>query len=245
MDVFHLNYPPPPLFFLKLDVQIPSSAIPLLVSFNDTFLDDDNRYLIIVNPLAWFRLPDSNNKIDARIIDSRTGIFLDMTALWSVYWNPGALQCKTPWKISYQSINPLERTKFNGVPTWVPSRPRDVLELEYGTSALVKPLYRTFMFNNGGKQAGDHDQGWARMDCTAIYEYYMDRIGFYILNERIMIDWESSGIDGDSCRLTMRYPPTQAQLDAYDGYDEEGDGLPEGEIVTFSGVWKQGRTRYY
>lgn len=96
-------------------------------------------YLLDINP--WSRQRERGqglNIIDARWIDTTTGLYIDITGLSRLDPdNPGAWGCKNFHKYRLQDIYPLRRTTFEGVLAKVPFRYESLLREEYGDKALT------------------------------------------------------------------------------------------------------------
>jgi len=64
---------------------------------------------------------DSSNKIDARIISKRNGIFIDITFLTKTNMRFGYINCKSPHYYKFIDILPLKKTIFEGCELYVPN----------------------------------------------------------------------------------------------------------------------------
>lgn len=116
---------------------------------------DRERYLLDINPNyvtretanLHFRQDLELNRIDARFIDKRTGLFIDITALSPV--DSVNLSTKCPHVYPKSMLYPLSRSDFEQTPIWVPSDVRSVLIEEYGRGAVDIPTYNKgrFRFN--------------------------------------------------------------------------------------------------
>jgi hypothetical protein len=112
----------------------------------DSADDKGNRkYLLDINP-HWKNgnYTDKYNVIDARWIDMKTGLYIDIT---SVRWNrtspvPGTLYCKDRHHYLDRQIFPLRMSGFEGVPAKIPYAYQELLAEEYGTESLVETVYR-------------------------------------------------------------------------------------------------------
>eukprot|EP00891_Asterochloris_glomerata_P004930 jgi/Astpho2/4930/Aster-x0657 len=88
-------------------------------------LDPDGRYLLRINKHFILPSPLKNNVIDARVVSTSTGLFIDMvgfqpaTMATSNQYSPEAIWAsKSPQLCELRSIFPLQRTKFAGSPAW-------------------------------------------------------------------------------------------------------------------------------
>ncbi|CAK7246084.1 MAG: mannosyltransferase [Sporothrix thermara] len=104
-------------------------------------LPEGRDYLLEVNPNYVIRdQSDVLNVIDARWIDTETGLFIDITA---ARYDPGhmagegILSCKDGHEYRDTYLFPLLDTTFEDMPVKIPYRYRDMLESEYGASALT------------------------------------------------------------------------------------------------------------
>ncbi|KAI8841082.1 LicD family-domain-containing protein [Chytriomyces cf. hyalinus JEL632] len=123
-----------------LDIQMSMQQLVELVAYNGTMLE--GRFLIDVNPSLFVRGRQRNNVIDARVVDTETGYFMDITGLADLAGHEEGVTCKSPHRYSYQDISPLKETELEGVRVWRPNESMRVLNAEYGTKALTKTMYR-------------------------------------------------------------------------------------------------------
>ncbi|OAL55226.1 WLM-domain-containing protein [Pyrenochaeta sp. DS3sAY3a] len=104
----------------------------------------ERSYLLDVNPWIWEReRGDGMNIIDARWIDVRNGLFIDITGLSEVYPDtaPGIWTCKNDHAYKTSDLYPMRETVFEGVLAKVPYQYDKILVDEYGTSALISTEY--------------------------------------------------------------------------------------------------------
>jgi hypothetical protein len=104
----------------------------------------DREYLLDVNPWSWQRTRgDGQNIIDARWIDVRNGLFIDITgiAVTNQKDNPDLLQCKNNHKYHHADIWPLRDTTFEDMPAKIPYSFDEILIKEYSSKALVVTEY--------------------------------------------------------------------------------------------------------
>ncbi|KAJ9205878.1 hypothetical protein DTO164E3_1131 [Paecilomyces variotii] len=114
--------------------------------FNQTiaqYISEDRkvkrRYLLDVNP--WSRQRDRGeglNIIDARWIDIRNGLYIDITGLSELHPDvePGVWQCKNFHKYNTEDLYPMRQTTYEGVPAKVPFKYDSILIAEYSGKAL-------------------------------------------------------------------------------------------------------------
>ncbi|CAA9963946.1 hypothetical protein CFE70_007408 [Pyrenophora teres f. teres 0-1] len=131
-----------------LDTQVSDKTLDLLGSkHNQTryqYVSHDGttqrEYLLDVNPWIWQRdRGDGANIIDARWIDTRNGLFIDITGLSEIYpaEHPGWWSCKNYHIYRTDELYPMRETMFEGVPAKVPYNYDKILEDEYGKEALI------------------------------------------------------------------------------------------------------------
>ncbi|WEW58876.1 mannosyltransferase [Emydomyces testavorans] len=101
-------------------------------------------FLLEINPHFVNRNPeDELNMIDARWIDTSSGLFIDITSVRKDYdarkrGNEGALMSKDKHTYKEQDLFPLRDSFFEGIPVKVPYAYIKLLEEEYGKDCLVK-----------------------------------------------------------------------------------------------------------
>ena len=134
--------------------------IDLLVSYDDLFVlrnldgnEFEGGYLLEVNPnhvvhKSLNRDHRQNlepNRIDARFIDTSSGLYIDITALRAVEgkW----LMTKCPHTFAVESIYPLQSSKLAGVEVFIPADVEDVLRCEYGNDVLARTTFNGYRFD--------------------------------------------------------------------------------------------------
>lgn len=92
-----------------------------------------DHWIIQVNPNYKNKdTRDKNNKIDARMISKRNGVFIDVTFLWRDSRNDQFLFAKDGNRYKVSDILPLRETKFeDNEPVYVPNRVKSVLIQKY------------------------------------------------------------------------------------------------------------------
>lgn len=101
-------------------------------------------YLLDVNPYAWERTRgDGMNIIDARWIDIRNGLYIDITGLSETHPDsaPGVWSCKNDHKYRTRDLYPMRESVYEGVPAKVPYAYDKILLEEYHEKALVLTEY--------------------------------------------------------------------------------------------------------
>lgn len=134
-----------------IDTQVPDTTLLYLADhYNQTIVDylppdadEERKYLIDVNP--WARQRDRGkglNIIDARWIDMKTGLYIDITGLSNLDpKQPDTWQCKNNHKYEMTDIYPLRKTTFENVVARVPFHYDSVLVEEYNQKALISTHY--------------------------------------------------------------------------------------------------------
>jgi hypothetical protein len=107
-------------------------------------------YLLDVNP--WIRereRGDGQNIIDARWIDTTTGLYIDITGLSETHpdTKPGIWVCKNYHRYSTQALYPMRDSTFEGVPAKIPYAYDDILIKEYSRKALVLTEFQGYVSN--------------------------------------------------------------------------------------------------
>lgn len=155
------------------DIDLQTTGQALLTAYiahNNTWYR--SRYLLDVNPNAQYRFPQKDNVIDARFVDSQTGLFIDITGLSfnaSARMSPsvltswrgpdgraeslpddeddGVIQCKTPHRYRTSEIFPLKRVEFMGSPGWRPNNVIALLGQEYGPRSMYTTIHNGHVFS--------------------------------------------------------------------------------------------------
>ncbi|KAJ3353979.1 hypothetical protein HDU83_005995 [Entophlyctis luteolus] len=128
-----------------LDIQVSMRGLLQLAYHNQTKIE--GRYLVDVGNSIFMRTNQAQNVIDARIVDTKTGYFIDITGLAKLA-SPNAdaqynaVHCKTPHKHGFDDIIPLAETELEGVRVWRPRKAMKLLKEEYGEKALYSTEYR-------------------------------------------------------------------------------------------------------
>ncbi|KAH6639247.1 hypothetical protein C7974DRAFT_127837 [Boeremia exigua] len=125
----------------------------------DKVVAEGKKYLLEVNPHAFSPAPnDRYNAIDARWIDTATGLFIDITIVHRVPPSKPVFSVEEPEEQMYTkdthlyttaSLFPLRRARFEGVDVWVPYAYEQVLIEEYGPRALVETGFDGWVFEGG------------------------------------------------------------------------------------------------
>jgi len=149
-----------------LDVQVSASTLVWLgenlnmTMHNYTATAEDGspihrEYLLDVNPNSVERVRGNGmNVIDARWIDVRNGLFIDITALSETerQTSPGVWACKNYHRYHTSDLYPLRETVFEGVLASVPYSFDRILTQEYSGRALTSTFYEGHHWNPEQKE---------------------------------------------------------------------------------------------
>lgn len=111
-------------------------------------------YLLDINPAAVEReRGDGYNIIDARWIDVRNGLYVDITGLSETHADvqPGILSCKNYHRYRTTDLFPLRESMFEGVPAKIPYAYETILADEYKIEALVTVDFHGYVFFTCGQ----------------------------------------------------------------------------------------------
>lgn len=104
-------------------------------------------YMLEINPNYVIRTTeDRKNLIDARWIDTSSGLFIDITAVRADDENrakgkPGALMCKDSHRYDESDIFPLRDSVYEGVNVKIPYQYTKLLVAEYGGKSLTNAKF--------------------------------------------------------------------------------------------------------
>jgi hypothetical protein len=107
-------------------------------------------YLLEVNPHYLIRgREDRLNVIDARWIDTESGLFIDITTVRKneTHPVPGTMACKDGHSYREADLFPLRDSDVEGVPVKIPYAYGDILIEEYGSKALTRTKFLGHEFN--------------------------------------------------------------------------------------------------
>lgn len=108
-------------------------------------------YLLDINPAYVLRShANGDNVIDARWVDMRNGLYIDLTAVSETEpsKSPNVWSCKNEHRYRTQDLYPMRETLFEGVMTKVPYAYVRVLSEEYQEKALVVTEYEGHRWNS-------------------------------------------------------------------------------------------------
>jgi phosphorylcholine metabolism protein LicD len=128
-----------------VDVQTTLSGLYKLNTHNE---ERNGKYLLDVNYNFRYRNYQKTNKIDARFIDTASGLFIDITGLAPLGNSKTTIACKSPHSYLIRDIFPLREANFEGIATFVPNNWEKVLKEEYGPRALSDVSYQGYRFSN-------------------------------------------------------------------------------------------------
>merc|ERR1711977_617340 len=142
------------------DVQVSEASMHYLASYYNMSvfhyktprIPEGRDYMLEVNPHYVNRLQtDKLNVIDARWVDTTSGLFNDITtARYNLTHpaGPGMLVCKDGHEYRDSYIFPLRDTYFEGTPAKIPFAYKEVLEAEYKQKALTNTEYEGHHFDD-------------------------------------------------------------------------------------------------
>ncbi|KAL8922752.1 MAG: hypothetical protein Q9172_003429 [Xanthocarpia lactea] len=137
-----------------IDTQVSGSTLQYLAQhYNFTHYDyvsnDEppvkRTYLLDINPASIEReRGNGNNIIDARWIDTRNGLYIDITGLSETHPDdqPGVWACKNYHRYHTTDLYPMRETMYEGVIANVPYAYDRILTQEYKEKALVLTEYQ-------------------------------------------------------------------------------------------------------
>ncbi|KAJ3019048.1 UNVERIFIED_CONTAM: hypothetical protein HDU68_010843 [Siphonaria sp. JEL0065] len=125
---------------VDLDIQMSTYQLMQLIQWNQTMIAD--RFLIDIAPSVFVRVPQTQNIIDARVVDTQTGYFMDITGLTRVKEDENVFWCKSPHSYLYDQLMPLHETILSGVKVWRPRAVMTILKEEYSEIALYSTSFK-------------------------------------------------------------------------------------------------------
>ncbi|KAL1844951.1 hypothetical protein VTK73DRAFT_1449 [Phialemonium thermophilum] len=142
-----------------VDVQVSESSMYYLAAYyNMTVfhyktprIPEGRDYLLEINPHYTIRdTSDKLNVIDARWIDTESGLFIDITTAryaWNHPKGEGMIVCKDGHEYRDTYLYPLRDTTFEGVPAKIPYKYKALLAAEYGLKSLVNKDFHDHVFD--------------------------------------------------------------------------------------------------
>ena len=110
---------------------------------------ESENIIIKINPNCSNRsTPDKDNVIDARVISKKNGVFIDITFLTPTD-DEKIVRCKSPHYYDIKDINPLKKTKFEGITVYVPNNIEKILVDNYGQNVLTPSNLDGWKFKDG------------------------------------------------------------------------------------------------
>ncbi|KAK0115610.1 hypothetical protein ONS96_014057 [Cadophora gregata f. sp. sojae] len=143
-----------------LDVQVTEASMHYLASYYNMSvfhyktprIPEGRDYMLEVNPHYVNREQSDNlNVIDARWVDTTSGLFIDITTARYNLTHPagkGMLSCKDGHEYRDSYIFPLRDTYFEGTPAKIPFAYKEVLEAEYKQRALTNTNFEGHHFDD-------------------------------------------------------------------------------------------------
>jgi phosphorylcholine metabolism protein LicD len=144
-----------------VDVQMSESSMEYLATYyNMTIhhyrlpgIPGGRDYMLEVNPnYVNGSVKDWLNVIDARWIDTESGLFIDITTLRrnrtaEAEGREGMMMCKDKHHYEQKDIFPLRESSFEGTPVKIPYAYAALLEEEYGKRALTNKNFENHYFD--------------------------------------------------------------------------------------------------
>lgn len=149
-----------------LDVQVSETTLHFLAQyynmteyhFDVPGVPDGRTFLLEINPNFVSRtFEDKANKIDARWIDTDSGLFIDITCVRKDYeerakGNKGALFSKDKHRYQEEAMFPLRDSYFEGMPVKIPYDYKRLLVEEYGEKSITNTFYHNHQFSEETKE---------------------------------------------------------------------------------------------
>ncbi|KAF5871770.1 putative mannosylphosphorylation protein [Botrytis fragariae] len=142
------------------DVQVSEASMHFLASYyNMTVfhyktprIPEGRDYMLEINPHYINReQSDKLNVIDARWVDTTSGLFIDITTARYNYTHPageGMMSCKDGHEYRDTYIFPLRDTFFEGAPAKIPFAYKEILEAEYHEKSLTLTEFEGHHFDD-------------------------------------------------------------------------------------------------
>lgn len=140
-----------------VDVQISESSIRYLADYYNMTIhhyklpgaSSGRDYMLEVNPhYKNTSTTDRLNVIDARWIDTETGLFIDITTVHQNKTAEGMLYSKDRHHYREADIFPLRESVFENTPVKIPYAYSELLEEEYGPEALTETVFEGHYFDH-------------------------------------------------------------------------------------------------
>ncbi|KAK0618537.1 LicD family-domain-containing protein [Bombardia bombarda] len=142
-----------------IDVQVSETSIYYLATYYNMSvfhyktprIPEGRDYMLEINPHFVNReQTDKLNVIDARWIDTYSGVFIDITVARYNSTHPegqGMISCKDGHEYRDTYIFPLRDTMFEGVPAKIPYRYKELIAGEYGEGSLANTNFHNHVFD--------------------------------------------------------------------------------------------------
>lgn len=144
-----------------VDVMVPETSMDHLADYYNMTVHhfklpgvaDGRDYLLEVNPNCRNgSVDDDQNRIDARWIDTDSGLFIDITTLRhnktaEAEGISGAMMVKDTHHYMYDDIFPLRDSSFENLPVKVPFAYAELLREEYGAASLTRTEFEKHRFD--------------------------------------------------------------------------------------------------
>ncbi|KAI9047758.1 hypothetical protein LZ554_008468 [Drepanopeziza brunnea f. sp. 'monogermtubi'] len=141
------------------DVQVSEASMHYLASYYNMSvfyyqtprIPQGRDYMLEINPHYVIReQTDKMNVIDARWVDTESGLFIDITTARYNHSHPagrGMLVCKDGHEYRDSYVFPLRDTFFEGTPAKIPYAYKELLESEYNRKALTLTEFEGHRFD--------------------------------------------------------------------------------------------------
>ncbi|KAI4087001.1 MAG: hypothetical protein LQ344_007097 [Seirophora lacunosa] len=140
-----------------IDVHVAEDTMAFLASYYNmtihtvrtTHAPQGKNYMLEINPQYANPSPtDELNTIDARWIDTLTGVFIDVTAVHPKRTRPGLMYCKDNHIYREADVFPLRDSMFEDRPVRIPYNYVELLQAEYGKKSLTRTMFAGHIFNS-------------------------------------------------------------------------------------------------
>ena len=134
------------VFYSEMEDMVTTESETILLEINPNYTNRSTKN-------KTFRESREPNKIDARVICKKTGVFIDITALCK---NGDQFSTKCPHHFKEHDILPLKPSIFEGVPVFVPNMVDSILKQEYGNKFIEQKSkevpYNGYVFSTEWKR---------------------------------------------------------------------------------------------
>jgi hypothetical protein len=172
------------------EIQASVKIIPFLTNFNQSLIQ--NRYLLDVNRFVTFRMGDVLNEIDAKFIDTETGLSIDIRTVSQISWQPDWVIDKRFHRTRVKKLACFRRAEFEGILTWIPVNTESLITAQYGDHIISSSVFKDFYFSKV-------ENAWNFMDCDGLHEIYVHGSG-WLTHQHILVYWDKNATH---CNVTL------------------------------------------